>query len=126
MVTDSDERSFLLDSSLFLSLGPTLDPASATAGPDGTPPLSFTWLDPDGDGPDDEFEFVLPADGSVSEPQARAFEKLCWRCMWERKENREWPTDAGEAKRADATLADEFKVEYVCRSHRQPPRLHIR
>ena len=35
--------------------------------------------------------------------------------MWERKENREWPTDAGEAKRADATLADEFKVEYVCR-----------
>lgn len=108
---DSDERSFLLDSSLFLSLGPTLDPASATAGPDGTPPLSFTWLDPDGDGPDDEFEFVLPADGSVSEPQARDFEKLCWRCMWERKENREWPTDAAEAKRADATLADEFKVE---------------
>lgn len=108
---NSDERSFLLDSSLFLSLGPTLDPASATAGPDGTPPLSFTWLDPDGDGPDDEFEFVLPADGSVSEPQARDFEKLCWRCMWERKENREWPTDAAEAKRADATLADEFKVE---------------
>ncbi|KWU45689.1 VID27-domain-containing protein, partial [Rhodotorula sp. JG-1b] len=108
---NSDERSFLLDSSLFLSLGPTLDPASATAGPDGTPPLSFTWLDPDGDGPDDEFEFVLPADGSVSEPQARDFEKLCWRCMWERKENREWPTDAGEAKRADATLADEFKAQ---------------
>ncbi|GAA5865793.1 hypothetical protein JCM3774_003096 [Rhodotorula dairenensis] len=108
---NSDERSFLLDASLFLSLGPTLDPSSTTAGPNGTPPLSFTWLDPDGDGPDDEFEFVLPADGSVSEPQARDFEKLCWRCMWERKENREWPTDSGEAKRADAALADEFKVE---------------
>ncbi|GAA5979440.1 hypothetical protein JCM10908_002924 [Rhodotorula pacifica] len=108
---NSDERSFLLDSSLFLSLGPTLDPSSATSGPNGTPPLSFTWLDPDGDGPDDEFEFVLPTDGSVSESQAREFERLCWRCMWERKENREWPTDATEAKRADAALADEFKVE---------------
>lgn len=113
LTADSDERSFLLDASLFLSLGATLDPSSASSGPSGLPPLSFTWLDPDGDGPDDEFEFVLPADGTVSEEQARDFEKLCWRCMWERKENCEWPTDANEAKRADAALADEFKVECV-------------
>ena len=53
-ITDSDERSFLLDSGLFLSLGPSLDPSSAASESQSTP-LSFTWLDPDGDGPDDEF-----------------------------------------------------------------------
>lgn len=105
--TDSDERSFLLDSSLFLSLGPSLDPSSATS----PSVLSFTWLDPDGDGPDDEFEFVLPSDGSVSASQAEEFERLCWRCMWERKEGREWPEDEREARMVEETLEVEFKVE---------------
>ncbi|GAA6020127.1 hypothetical protein JCM10207_006265 [Rhodosporidiobolus poonsookiae] len=112
-----DERSFLLDSSLFLSLGPSLDPASVTPSASDAPPLSFTWLDPDGDGPDDEFEFVLPSDGSVREEQAREFERLCWRCMWERKEGREWPSDEREARRVEQGLEDEFKVE---RSTPQP------
>ncbi|GAA6039632.1 hypothetical protein JCM8097_002227 [Rhodosporidiobolus ruineniae] len=106
-----DERSFLLDSSLFLSLGPALDPSSSTPSSQSAPVLSFTWLDPDGDGPDDEFEFVLPSDGTVSEDQAREFERLCWRCMWERREGREWPSDEREAKRVEKTLEDDFKVE---------------
>lgn len=102
--SDSDERSFLLDSSLFLSLGPTLDPSAHEA-----PPLSFTWLDPDGDGPDDEFEFVLPAD--FAESGAEEFERLSWRCMWEKQEDREWPTDQREADQVEARLEDMFKVE---------------
>ncbi|BGP22446.1 vacuolar import and degradation protein [Rhodotorula toruloides] len=104
---NSDERSFLLDSSLFLSLGPSLDPSTTST----ASALSFTWLDPDGDGPDDEFEFVLPSDGSVSPSQAEEFERLCWKCMWERKEAREWPEDEREARRVEETLEDEFKVE---------------
>ncbi|BGP18906.1 Vacuolar import and degradation protein 27 [Rhodosporidiobolus nylandii] len=108
---NSDERSFLLDQGLFLSLGPTLDPASSTPSASSAPPLSFTWLDPDGDGPDDEFEFVLPGDGTVSEEQAREFERLCWRCMWERKEGVEWPADEREARRLERSLEEEFKVE---------------
>ncbi|GAA5909052.1 hypothetical protein JCM5296_000602 [Sporobolomyces johnsonii] len=111
---NSDERAFLLDSGLFLSLGPSLDPSSSA---DPTCPLSFTWLDPDGDGPDDEFEFVLPQDGTVDEAQARDFERLTWRCMWERKEGREWPADEREAREIESTLEDEFKVE---RSTPQP------
>ncbi|BGO98180.1 Vacuolar import and degradation protein 27 [Rhodotorula toruloides] len=110
---NSDERSFLLDSSLFLSLGPSLDPISTST----SSALSFTWLDPDGDGPDDEFEFVLPSDGSVSASQAEEFERLCWRCMWERKEVREWPEDEREARRVEETLEEEFKVE---RAPQQP------
>ncbi|GAA5863919.1 hypothetical protein JCM8547_005280 [Rhodosporidiobolus lusitaniae] len=110
-----DERSFLLDSSLFLSLGPSLDPSASTP----SPPLSFTWLDPDGDGPDDEFEFVLAGDGSAGEEaRAREFERLCWRCMWERKEGREWPVDEREARRAEEECEEEFRVE---RSPPTPP-----
>ncbi|GAA5977039.1 hypothetical protein JCM11641_001283 [Rhodosporidiobolus odoratus] len=101
-----DERSFLLDASLFLSLGPSLDPSITSP-----LPLSYTWLDPDGDGPDDEFEFVLPSEGAVAEQQAREFERLCWRCMWERKENRDWPEDESEAERVEQGLEEEFKVE---------------
>ncbi|GAA5951255.1 hypothetical protein JCM3765_002424 [Sporobolomyces pararoseus] len=107
---NSDERSFLLDSGLFLSLGPSLDPSSAASESQSTP-LSFTWLDPDGDGPDDEFEFILPQDGTVSEAQAKDFEKLCWRCMWERKNGREWPSDDRSAREAERTLEVDFKVE---------------
>lgn len=107
---DSDERSFLLDSGLFLSLGPSLDPSSS-ASDTLSPPLSFTWLDPDGDSPDDEFEFILPQDGTVSEAQAKDFEKLCWRCMWERREGREWPSDDRSAREAERTLEADFKVE---------------
>ncbi|GAA6001784.1 Vid27p [Rhodotorula paludigena] len=126
----ADERSFLLDASLFLSLGPALDPASSAPTPStststaaalpspsasaSAPPhhaISFTWLDPDGDGPDDEFEFVLPSDGTVTEQQARDFERLCWRCMWERKHSQEWPADDREAREAERTLEDDFKVE---------------
>ncbi|GAA5835390.1 hypothetical protein JCM11251_005221 [Rhodosporidiobolus azoricus] len=112
---NSDERSFLLDSSLFLSLGPCLDPSafSSTSAPPSLP-YSFTWLDPDGDGPDDEFEFVLPPagePGGVSEERAREFERLCWRCMWERREGREWPADEREARRIESSLEEDFKVE---------------
>ncbi|BGP37527.1 Vacuolar import and degradation protein 27 [Rhodotorula kratochvilovae] len=112
----SDERSFLLDASLFLSLGPSLDPAApptpaAAPSAPADPPLSFTWLDPDGDGPDDEFEFVLPSDGTVSERAARDFERLCWRCMWERREGREWPADDREAAALEDQLEDDFRVE---------------
>ncbi|GAA5937065.1 Vid27p [Sporobolomyces koalae] len=106
---NSDERSFLLDSGLFLSLGPSLDPSSAAS--DAQTPSSFTWLDPDGDGPDDEFEFILPQDGTVSDAQAREFEKLCWRCMWERREGRDWPTDDRSIRDAERTLEADFKVE---------------
>ncbi|GAA5825080.1 hypothetical protein JCM3770_004730 [Rhodotorula araucariae] len=109
----SDERSFLLDASLFLSLGPSLDPqaSSTPAGPPTSQTLSFTWLDPDGDGPDDEFEFVLPTDGTVPERAARDFERLCWRCMWERREGREWPADDRAASALEDQLEDDFKVE---------------
>lgn len=107
----ADERSFLLDSSLFLSLGPTLDPTAAS-GPDDPRPLSFTWLDPDGDSPDDEFEFVLPATSNPRQEQdARDFERLCWRCMWERREGRDWPADDRDARAAELHLEDDFKVE---------------
>ncbi|GAA5853820.1 hypothetical protein JCM5353_002297 [Sporobolomyces roseus] len=106
---NSDERSFLLDSGLFLSLGPCLDPSSSAS--DTQTPLSFTWLDPDGDGPDDEFEFILPQDGTVSDGQAKAFENLCWRCMWERKEGREWPSDDRSAREIERTLEAGYKVE---------------
>lgn len=102
---DSDERAFLLDSSLFLSLGPTLDPSAPSPAP-----LSFTWLDPDGDGPDDEFEFVLVASPAANE-LAREFERLAWRCMWERREGRSWPVDQREAQRTEEVLEDEFRVE---------------
>lgn len=102
---DSDERSFLLDSSLFLSLGPTLDPAAASP-----PPLSFTWLDPDGDGPDDEFEFVLSTGGPGAE-QAGEFERLAWRCMWEREAKEDWPANQDEAQKVEAGLENEYKVE---------------
>lgn len=100
---DSDERSFLLDASLFLSLGPTLDPAASSP-----LPLSLTWLDPDGDSPDDEFEFVLDQGGNEL---ASAFERLTWRCMWERRERRSWPVDTKEAQRIEDVLEDEFRVE---------------
>ncbi|GAA5944036.1 hypothetical protein JCM3775_006819 [Rhodotorula graminis] len=107
----TDERSFLLDSSLFLSLGPTLDP-TATSSPDEPRPWSFTWLDPDGDSPDDEFEFVLPATRNPRQEQAaRDFERLCWRCMWERREGRDWPSDDRDAQAAELHLEDDFKVE---------------
>ncbi|GAA5914153.1 hypothetical protein JCM8208_003921 [Rhodotorula glutinis] len=107
----TDERSFLLDSSLFLSLGPTLDP-TATSSPDEPRPWSFTWLDPDGDSPDDEFEFVLPASRNPRHEQAaRDFERLCWRCMWERREGRDWPSDDRDAQQAELHLEDDFKVE---------------
>ncbi|GAA6018871.1 hypothetical protein JCM11491_001707 [Sporobolomyces phaffii] len=106
---NSDERSFLLDSGLFLSLGPSLDPSSSAS--ETQPALSFTWLDPDGDGPDDEFEFILPQDGTVSEAQAKDFELLCWRCMWERREGREWPSDDRTARETERTLEADFKVE---------------
>lgn len=109
LLADSDERSFLLDSGLFLSLGPCLDPSSSAS--DTQTPLSFTWLDPDGDGPDDEFEFILPQDGTVSDGQAKAFENLCWRCMWERKEGREWPSDDRSAREIERTLEAGYKVE---------------
>ncbi|KAI5478971.1 hypothetical protein MNV49_004374 [Pseudohyphozyma bogoriensis] len=106
---NSDERSFLLDSSLFLSLGQSLDSSTTT------PSLSITWLDPDGDGPDDEFEFVLSPHGEgVTDgvkAQAEAFEVLAWRCMWERREGRSWPSDQREAREVEATLEEEFKVE---------------
>jgi hypothetical protein len=80
--------------------------------------LSFTWLDPDGDGPDDEFEFVLPdseGGGAGSRRAAEEFERLCWRCMWERKEGREWPSDEKTAREIEEGLEEEFKVECVFR-----------
>ena len=100
---DSDERSFELDEGLFLSLGPTLDPAVPEP-----KPLSFTWLDPDGDGPDDEFEFVLSDEAGQD---AGEFERLAWRCMWERKYERQWPANAQEAKEAEETLERDFAIE---------------
>lgn len=103
---DSDERSFELDGGLFLSLGPTLDLAVADP-----KPLSFTWLDPDGDSPDDEFEFVLSDEGTQAARDAGEFERLAWRCMWERKHDRAWPTDAAEAKLAEDSLEGDFAIE---------------
>ncbi|KAM0791670.1 hypothetical protein ACM66B_000470 [Microbotryomycetes sp. NB124-2] len=103
----SDERVFELDSSLFLSLGPTLDPAAPQPRP-----LSFTWLDPDGDGPDDEFEFVIAGGQTDSVAQlAYDFEKLAWRCMWEKQENQSWPSDSADAQAVESTLEDQFRVE---------------
>lgn len=104
--TDSDERSFPLDSSLFLSLGPTLDPAAPSP-----PPLSFTWLDPDGDGPDDEFEFVLAQSSASASELAGDFERLAWRCMWERQEGQNWPADQAEADEIEADLESMFKTQ---------------
>lgn len=103
---DSDERSFLLDASLFLSLGPTLDSAASSPAP-----LSLTWLDPDGDSPDDEFEFVLNSEGETNNESIIAFERLTWRCMWERRERRSWPVDLKEAQKIEEQLEDEFRVE---------------
>jgi hypothetical protein len=102
---DSDERAFLLDPSLSFCLGPTLDPSSPTP-----PALSFTWLDPDAE--DDEFEFILPVgSGAGGVDVAEQFEKLSWRCQWERENSRNWPTDVNEAKRVEATLPDLYRVE---------------
>lgn len=103
---DSDERSFLLDSSLFLSLGPSLDPSNA-------PALSFTWLDPEGDSPDDEYEFVLAGgvEGTAGREEVEEFERLSWRCMWERRERRSWPTVSTEVARIEGELEEDFKVE---------------
>jgi hypothetical protein len=106
LLTDSDERSFPLDSSLFLSLGPTLDPAAPSPAP-----LSFSWLDPDGDGPDDEFEFVLAQASTSANELATDFERLSWRCMWERQEGRDWPADQKEAEEIEVELENMFKVQ---------------
>lgn len=102
-VADSDERSFELDEGLFLSLGPTLDPAAPEP-----KPLSFTWLDPDGDSPDDEFEFVLSDEGGQD---GADFERLAWRCMWETKHGVQWPTNAQSAQEAEASLEGLFAIE---------------
>ena len=102
-LADSDERSFELDEGLFLSLGPTLDPAAPEP-----KPLSFTWLDPDGDSPDDEFEFVLSDEGGQD---AADFERLAWRCMWETKHGVQWPTSAQAAKEAEDSLEGLFAIE---------------
>ncbi|KAM0751534.1 VID27-domain-containing protein [Meredithblackwellia eburnea MCA 4105] len=107
---NSDERAFLLDSSLYLSLGPTLD-TERDALPGQPQPLSFTWLDPDGDGPDDEFEFTLSHSDSHQSDTPALFERLAWRCMWERREKRAWPTDEKEAAAIEQSLEDDFKVE---------------
>ncbi|KAK4049731.1 Vacuolar import and degradation protein 27 [Microbotryomycetes sp. JL221] len=104
---NSDERVFALDSSLFMSLGPTLDPAAPTPRP-----ISFTWLDPDGDGPDDEFEFVIAGGETESVAQlATDFERLSWRCMWEKQEGQPWPSDPADSEAVESTLEDQFKVE---------------
>jgi len=102
-ISDSDERTFELDEGLFLSLGPTLDSAAQYP-----KPHSFTWLDPDGDSPDDEFEFILSDEGGQD---ATEFERLAWRCMWERKHDQQWPATAQEAKEAEASLEGEFAIE---------------
>lgn len=104
MSADSDERAFLLDGDLFLSLGPTLDPTADAARP---APLAFTWSDPDGE--EDEFEFTLGYSDSASDLPTE-FETLAWRCMWERRTGEAWPADPAEAKIAEATLEDDFKV----------------
>lgn len=103
---------FLLDSSLFLSLGPTLDPTLTSS---DRSLRSLTWLDPDGDSPDDEYEFVLltplAADGEADLEAARAFERLAWVCMWERENSRSWPTDARESAALERTLEATYKCE---------------
>ncbi|SCV72685.1 BQ2448_4222 [Microbotryum intermedium] len=102
---NSDERAFLIDENLFLSVGPTLDPSAATP-----PPLSITWADPEGDGPEDEFEFVLaPAPDIVA--QAGDFQRLVWRCLWEDKTGRSWPTDAREVAMIEENELQQFMIE---------------
>ena len=103
---NSDERSFLLDSSLFLTLGRTLDPAASSP-----PPLSFAWLDPDGDSPDDEFEFILSPDTPAR--LANDFEKLILRSMWEKDNASNWPTDRTAIAAAEKQLETEYKCERV-------------
>ena len=108
-LTDSDERSFLLDSTLFLTLGPTLDPAASSP-----PPLSFAWLDPDGDSPDDEYEFILSPDTPAR--RAHDFEQLILRSMWEKDNASSWPTDRPSIATAEKQLETEYKCERVTTS----------
>lgn len=39
------------------------------------------------------------------------FERLSWRCMWERRERTGWPTDSAEVARIEGELEEDFKVE---------------
>ncbi|SGY66823.1 BQ5605_C004g02710 [Microbotryum silenes-dioicae] len=102
---NSDERAFLIDENLFLSVGPTLDPSAATP-----PPFSITWADPEGDGPEDEFEFVLAPAPDIT-ALAHEFERLVWRCLWEDKTNRTWPTDAREVAMIEENELQQFMIE---------------
>lgn len=102
-----DERAFLLDSALFLSLGPTLDPAH----PNPAESISLTWLDPEGDSPDDEYEFIFTQPARSVKASAQEFERVAWQCMWERAESRPWPTDKKERDKLEQVLLVEYKVE---------------
>ncbi|KDE05752.1 hypothetical protein MVLG_03844 [Microbotryum lychnidis-dioicae p1A1 Lamole] len=64
------------------------------------------------DGPEDEFEFVLAPAPDIT-ALAHEFERLVWRCLWEDKTNRTWPTDAREVAMIEENELQQFMIEYV-------------
>lgn len=96
---DGDERSFQLNSELFLSFGKSLDQSVAET--------SFTWADLEGDSLNDEFEFML---NSKKPGEGIEFERLAWRSIWEFENDKDWPTDKKEAAAVEATLEELYKT----------------